>query len=75
MIRYCDNLVVYTILLLLLFVRYCDNVWTCLLQDVEVKETQASDIVHVDKVKIVACDAGSGTSTSGGSNKSKAAAH
>ncbi len=49
--------------------------WTCLLQDVEVKETQASDVVHVDKVKIVACDAGSGTSTTGGGgqNKSKAA--
>ena len=35
------------------------------MQDVELKETQASDVIYVDKVKIVACDAGanSGTST------------
>lgn len=37
--------------------RYCDNVWTCLVQDVELKETQAADVVYVNKVKIVACDA------------------
>ena len=49
--------------------------WTCLLQDVEVKESQASDTVHVDKVKIVACDAGSGTAGGAGSNKSKNTSH
>ena len=56
-------------------IRYCDNVWTCLLENVEVKETQAADTVHVDKVKIVACDAGSSSSGSGGgASKSKSTA-
>ena len=49
--------------------RYCDNVWTCLVQGVELKETQAADIIYVDKVKIVACDGG--TSAAGASNKVK----
>lgn len=34
--------------------RFCDNVWTFVLNDVEFKEV--SDLVTVDKVKIVACD-------------------
>lgn len=47
--------------------RYCDNVWTCVLHNVELKENQAADIIQVDKVKIVACDANS----SGGGAKSE----
>ncbi|CAH1790099.1 unnamed protein product [Owenia fusiformis] len=34
--------------------RFCDNVWTFVLNDVEFREVQ--DFVKVDKVKIVACD-------------------
>ncbi|XP_026472650.1 transcription initiation factor IIA subunit 2-like [Ctenocephalides felis] len=34
--------------------RFCDNVWTFMLDDVEFKEVQ--EIARVDKVKIVACD-------------------
>lgn len=34
--------------------RFCDNVWTFMLSDVEFKETQ--EIAKVDKLKIVACD-------------------
>ena len=56
-------------LFLFLSYRYCDNVWTCLVQDMELKETQAADVVHVDKVKIVACDANN--SSTGGSKSAK----
>uniref|UniRef100_A0A8C4NCX1 Transcription initiation factor IIA subunit 2 n=1 Tax=Eptatretus burgeri TaxID=7764 RepID=A0A8C4NCX1_EPTBU len=34
--------------------RFCDNVWTFVLNDVEFREVM--DLVKVDKVKIVACD-------------------
>ncbi|XP_003393541.1 transcription initiation factor IIA subunit 2 [Bombus vosnesenskii] len=34
--------------------RFCDNVWTFMLNDVEFREVQ--EIAIVDKVKIVACD-------------------
>nr|QBH73593.1 transcription initiation factor IIA gamma chain [Isotomurus palustris] len=34
--------------------RFCDNVWTFLLNDVEFRET--TEFAKVDKVKIVACD-------------------
>lgn len=34
--------------------RFCDNVWTLLLNDVEFREVQ--EIIKVDRVKIVACD-------------------
>ena len=34
--------------------RFCDNVWTFVLKDVEFREL--SDVMKVDKVKIVACD-------------------
>lgn len=34
--------------------RFCDNVWTFMLSDVEFKETQ--EMTKVDKLKIVACD-------------------
>lgn len=34
--------------------RFCDNVWTFMLNDVEFREVQ--EVVKVDKVKIVACD-------------------
>lgn len=39
--------------------RFCDNVWTFVLKDVEFREVQ--ELVKVDKVKIVACD-GKGSS-------------
>eukprot|EP00099_Drosophila_melanogaster_P015617 NP_524467.1 Transcription-factor-IIA-S [Drosophila melanogaster] len=38
--------------------RFCDNVWTLMLNDVEFREVH--EIVKVDKVKIVACDGKSG---------------
>lgn len=38
----------------LLTYRFCDNVWTLLLQDVEFREFQ--ELTKVDWVKIVACD-------------------
>ncbi|CAH2094497.1 transcription initiation factor IIA subunit 2 isoform X2 [Nymphalis io] len=34
--------------------RFCDNVWTFMLNDVEFREVQ--EVAKVDKVKIVACD-------------------
>uniref|UniRef100_A0A8C6X3N5 Transcription initiation factor IIA subunit 2 n=1 Tax=Naja naja TaxID=35670 RepID=A0A8C6X3N5_NAJNA len=34
--------------------RFCDNVWTFVLNDVEFREV--TEVVKVDKVKIVACD-------------------
>ncbi|MEQ2296473.1 Transcription initiation factor IIA subunit 2 [Ameca splendens] len=34
--------------------RFCDNVWTFVLNDVEFREV--TELVKVDKVKIVACD-------------------
>ncbi|KAH7952137.1 hypothetical protein HPB52_019190 [Rhipicephalus sanguineus] len=34
--------------------RFCDNVWTFVLKDVEFREVQ--ELVKADKVKIVACD-------------------
>ncbi|XP_074649410.1 transcription initiation factor IIA subunit 2-like [Tubulanus polymorphus] len=34
--------------------RFCDNVWTFVLQNVEFREV--NEICTVDKVKIVACD-------------------
>jgi len=42
--------------------RFCDNVWTFMMSDVEFKETH--DFAQVDKLKIVACD-GRGASTGG----------
>lgn len=38
--------------------RFCDNVWTLMLNDVEFREVH--EFVKVDKVKIVACDGKSG---------------
>lgn len=35
--------------------RFCDNVWTFMLNDVEFREI--SELARVDRVKIVACDA------------------
>lgn len=34
--------------------RFCDNVWTFLLKDVEFKDTQ--ELAKVESVKVVACD-------------------
>ena len=34
--------------------RFCDNVWTVVLNDVEFREV--TELIKVDKVKIVACD-------------------
>jgi len=34
--------------------RFCDNVWTFMLSDVEFREVQ--ELVKIDNVKIVACD-------------------
>uniref|UniRef100_A0A8C2LWN1 Transcription initiation factor IIA subunit 2 n=1 Tax=Cricetulus griseus TaxID=10029 RepID=A0A8C2LWN1_CRIGR len=45
--------------------RFCDNVWTFVLNDVEFREV--TELIKVDKVKIVACD---GKSKNIGSNTS-----
>ena len=44
--------------------RYCDHVWTLILNKAEFRDR--TDVLRVDKVKIVACDAGT-------NDKSKAA--
>ncbi|CAG0915063.1 unnamed protein product [Notodromas monacha] len=44
--------------------RFCDNVWTLMLSDVEFKEVH--ELVRVEKVKIVACDAKGGASNKEG---------
>lgn len=36
--------------------RFCDNVWTFVLNNVEFREPPVSELARVDKVKIVACD-------------------
>ncbi|XP_041355898.1 transcription initiation factor IIA subunit 2-like [Gigantopelta aegis] len=36
--------------------RFCDNVWTFVLNDVEFREQPVQEIARVQKVKIVACD-------------------
>ena len=41
--------------------RFCDNVWTFMLNDVEFKEI--NDLGKIDRVKIVACDAKSSALT------------
>lgn len=41
--------------------RFCDNVWTFMLNDVEFRELP--DLGRVDRVKIVACDAKSSALT------------
>lgn len=40
--------------------RFCDNVWTLLLKGVELREHQ--EVLHVEWVKIVACDGKSAAS-------------
>ncbi|XP_065070359.1 transcription initiation factor IIA subunit 2-like [Rhopilema esculentum] len=43
--------------------RFCDNVWTFVLEDVQFREL--GEMVKVEKVKVVACDGkGSGVATS-----------
>lgn len=45
--------------ILLEFDRFCDNVWTFILENAKFKTANYSGIVeeiHADKVKIVACD-------------------
>ncbi|CAI7992303.1 Transcription initiation factor IIA subunit 2 [Geodia barretti] len=39
--------------------RYCDNVWTCVLRNVEFKDSHNNEIINSEKVKIVACEANS----------------
>ncbi|CAH1977503.1 unnamed protein product [Acanthoscelides obtectus] len=46
--------------------RFCDNVWTFMLNDAEFREVQ--EITKIDKVKIVACD-GKNVSEEGSSKK------
>ena len=37
--------------------RVCDNVWTCVVEDVDFRDNHGQDNVSSRKVKIVACDA------------------
>ncbi|TRY63600.1 hypothetical protein TCAL_16647 [Tigriopus californicus] len=43
--------------------RFCDNVWTFMLNDVEFREV--SELAKIDRVKIVACDAKASNVTAG----------
>lgn len=36
--------------------RYCDNVWTCVIEDTDFKETHSQEQLSSKKVKIVACE-------------------
>ncbi len=36
--------------------RYCDNVWTCVIDGAEFREPHGHDVIQSKKVKIVACD-------------------
>lgn len=44
--------------------RYCDNVWTCVIEDTDFKETHNQEQLNSKKVKIVACEVPSGKSHS-----------
>ncbi|XP_015759756.1 PREDICTED: transcription initiation factor IIA subunit 2-like [Acropora digitifera] len=44
--------------------RFCDNVWTFVLNDVEFREV--GEIIKVDKVKVVACDGKASAGDTGG---------
>jgi len=46
--------------------RFCDNVWTFLLKDVEFKEVH--ELARVQTVKVVACDGKGMTTGPGGAN-------
>ena len=35
--------------------RFCDNVWNCIVSEVDFKDS--SDTLHTNKLRIVACDA------------------
>lgn len=45
--------------------RFCDNVWTFVLNRVEFREV--GELVQVDKVKVVACDGKASAADAGGS--------
>lgn len=36
--------------------RYCDNVWTCVIEDADFKESHSQEQMSCKKVKIVACE-------------------
>ena len=39
--------------------RFCDNVWTCVLEGAEFRDSHGQESVATQKIKIVACDANS----------------
>ena len=44
--------------------RYCDNVWTTVIEDVRFNDTHSQEVIQCKEVKIVACEApGSGKSS------------
>ena len=43
--------------------RYCDNVWTCVIEDTEFKESHSQEQLSSKKVKIVACEVTSSRSS------------
>lgn len=49
--------------------RFCDNVWTLVMEDVEIKDSSA--IMNVDKIKIVACEGKSAKQTPASSGTGK----
>ena len=40
--------------------RYCDNVWTLVIEDTEFKESHSAEQLSSKKVKVVACEVPSG---------------
>lgn len=39
--------------------RFCDNVWTCVLDNIEFRDSHGQEVIHSEKTKIVACEASS----------------
>ncbi len=48
--------------------RYCDNVWTCVIEDTDFKEAHSQETINSKKVKIVACEVTSSKSAASSSS-------
>lgn len=40
--------------------RFCDNVWSFVIEDVEMKDNHSHEMIRTQKLKIVACEGSSG---------------
>lgn len=43
--------------------RFCDNVWTCVVEDADIKDPHSQEVMSSAKLKIVACEANSASSS------------